>query len=78
MTAFSDDELSSGSDQQGRNTWNEVLNIFHLHIGPRFQDFLTEDESGRVALSCHVTLDTPCNKSCPQYPCVLSRAVGSY
>ena len=73
---MADDELSSGSNKEEHNIWNEVLDMcFHFSIGPLFQALLTEDELEKVALSCHFALDILCNKSCLRCPCVMWRAV---
>ena len=55
---------SSGTDEGEHSVWNPFLGFCcHHRIGYNMEGILTEEELGRVALSCRFALDLLCDKS---------------
>ena len=61
--AWSEDEdASSGASREG-NTCNDALHVVGLHgLGDKICLFLQDWELAKVALSCHMALDTLCQE----------------
>ena len=61
--AWSEDESVSSSNDRGGNVCNEALHVFGLYgPGDKISHFLKDWELAKVALSCHMALDTRCQE----------------
>ena len=58
---FSD---TSSDELVEHNAWNPMLELFfHAQFGENMEVLVDEEELGRIALSSHLALDVPCDKS---------------
>ena len=62
--AWSEDESASSSDSRGSNVCNEELHVIGLcGPGDKMSFFFKDWELARVALGCHMVLDTLCQET---------------
>ena len=55
---------SESNEYHEHNMWNPILELLcHAHIGVCMEAYLDEVDMGRIALSCHFTLDVLCDKT---------------
>ena len=58
-------EITETSEEQDHNMWNEGLNLItEQNTGPYIQSCLSDEELGRVAISCHFAVDCLCAELC--------------
>ena len=61
MCSAGDGSVSSSGDGEPDNIWNALLEtMVHLHIGEALQPLLTDEEMGKVALTCRFACDALC------------------
>ena len=54
---------SEYNEYHEHNIWNPMVGLlFHTHVGVSMEALFCKEDMGRIALSCHLTLDVLCNK----------------
>ena len=53
---------SESNEYHEHNIWNPMLELlFHTQIGISMEALFSEEDMGRIALSCHFALDVLCD-----------------